>query len=127
MIIKQPNGKFCLVETYTILHNLTEEEFIEHEKHKAEENAKYMLQNSRNINDILKYRKISDEQLKEMGYEKTYEEMMKYIPKKVTCGTYYGRDCTTYAKCPTCDAPVQDGIGYTDKKCKKCGQVLEWM
>lgn len=126
MIFKQPNGKICLAGDYTLLYNLTEEEFIEHEKQKAEVKAKYMLQNPGNINDIIKYRKITDEQLKEMGYEKTYEEMMKYIPKRVVGGIYYGRDCTTYGKCPTCDAPVQDGIGYTDHKCNKCGQVLDW-
>lgn len=126
MIFKQPNGKYCVVETYDLLHNLTEEEFIEHEKHKAEEHAKFKLQNLSNINDVLKYRKITDKQLKEMGYDKTYAEMMKYIPKRVTGGTYVGRDCTTYAKCPTCEAPVQDGIGHTDNKCSKCGQMLEW-
>lgn len=84
MIFKQPNGKYCVVETYDLLHNLTEEEFIEYEVNKAKENAKFKLQNLNNINDVLKYRKITDKQLKEMGYDKTYAEMMKYIPKKVT-------------------------------------------
>ena len=126
MIIKQPNGKICVVEMHTILCNLTEEELIEYEKKKAEENVKFMLQNPCNISDIIKFRKISDEQLRDMGYDKTYEEMMKYIPKRVIESSYYGRDCTEYGKCPTCNAPVQNGIGYTDYKCRKCNQILEW-
>ena len=130
MLIKQPNGKYCYVNpsNLTMAINLTKEEYkemriaqtimqVENELHEG---------NLSPIVDLIKYRKVSDEQLKSMGYEKTYEEMCKYIPKRVVNSRYYGRDCTSYGKCPTCGAPVQDGIGGTDKVCKKCNQVLKW-
>lgn len=126
MIFIQPNGKICIVEPHTLLYNFSKEEFIEYEKQKAEENAKYQMQNPSNISDIIRFKKISDTQLKEMGYDKTYEEMIKYVPKRVKQCKYSGRDCTTYGKCPTCGASVQDGIGFTNDQCSKCGQILDW-
>ena len=126
MIFIQANGKICCVEYSTLICNLTEQEYIEYEKKKAEEKALEKLKNPGTIGNILQYRPISDKQLKDMGYEKTYEEMMKYVPKRVESCSYSGRDCTTYGKCPTCGASVQDGIGHTDEKCSKCGQMLKW-
>ena len=126
MIFIQPNGKICVVELGRLVHNLTEQEYIEYEKKKAAEKALEKLKTPNTIGDVLKYRPISDEQLKEMGYDKTYEEMMKHIPKRVEQCSYSGRDCTTYGKCPTCGASVQDGIGLTNEQCPKCGQILDW-
>ncbi len=128
MLIKQPNGKYCYAERNSLAMNLTKEDYtemriaqtmIQIERELQEENLSPIV-------DLIKHRRVSDDQLKSMGYEKTYEEMCKYIPKKVTNTSYYGRDCTTYGNCPTCDASVQDGIGHTDKVCRKCNQVLQW-
>ena len=104
-----------------------------------EEYIKYILEDTReylerqfeendfaSIQSLLKYKTLSDEQLNLMGYEKTYEEMLKYIPKCVTDKTFVPRDCTTYGKCPTCGSEIQDGIARTDNPCPKCNQVLLW-
>lgn len=128
MLIKQPNGKYCYY-CYSGLHiNLTKEDYIQLRIKQLREEIEKEIKddNVDSISTLIKYKELSNEQLKSMGYEKTYDEMLKYIPKKVLHTSYYGRDCTTYGKCPTCNAPVQDGIGHTDKTCGKCGQVLDW-
>lgn len=38
---------------------------------------------------------------------------------------YYGRDMTTYGKCPICKGVVTHGYPTNDK-CPKCGQKLKW-
>lgn len=126
MIFVQANGKICILERNDLVCNLTEEEYVEYEKKKAEEYAREKLKNPNTIGDVLKYKQITNKQLKAMGYDKTYEEMMKYIPKRVERCGYSGRDCTTYGKCPTCGTSVQDGIGFTEEQCPKCGQMLDW-
>jgi hypothetical protein len=75
----------------------------------------------------------------ELELEGDYK-ILKDVQEKVTCGnavdgrdipkvpvgkTYYGRDMTTYAHCPTCDAAVTHGYP-TNEECPKCGQKLKW-
>lgn len=128
MVIKQPNGNYCYFGyNGRMIKNLSEIDYLLLRAKEAKDAAKKELDNCSNSPaDLIKYIKVSDEDLKAMGYEKTYDEMLKYIPKRVTNSSYYGRDCTTYGRCPTCDAPVQNGMGGTDKVCRKCNQVLEW-
>ena len=128
MVIKQPNGNYCYFGyNGKVIKNLSEVDYLLLKAKEAKNIAKEELENcSSSPAELIKYHKVSDEDLKAMGYEKTYNEMLKYIPKRVTNSSYYGRDCTTYGRCPTCDAPVQNGMGGTDKVCRQCNQVLEW-
>ena len=128
MLIKQPNGKYCYAERNSLAMNLTKEDYTEMRIAQTMMQIESELheENLSPIADLIKYRKVTDDQLKSMGYEKTYEEMCKYIPKRVINTSYSGRDCTTYGNCPTCDAPVQNGMGCTDKVCRKCNQILQW-
>ena len=108
--------------------NLTKEDYIQLRIDELMEDidSEIKCENLYSMTDLVIRHKISNEVLKSMGCEKTYEEMCKYIPKRVESQSYYGRDCTTYGKCPTCGGHVQDGIGGTDSKCRVCGQVLIW-
>lgn len=133
-LIKQPNEKYCIVKfSGDVTHyNLTEQDII----NMYIEDAKTCIETSEHYGKIIantvkdgyneKLNRISDDILKEMGFDKTYDELLKYVPRKVTNTSYYGRDCTTYGKCPNCGGGVHDGIGGTDKKCGKCGQILKW-
>ena len=128
MVIKQPNGNYCYFGyNGKMIKNLSEIDYLLLRAKEAKDAAKEELNNCSNSPaDLIKHIKVSDEDLKAMGYEKTYDEMLKYIPKRVTNSSYYGRDCATYGSCPTCGEPVQNGMGGTDKVCRKCNQVLEW-
>ena len=127
MLIKQPNGKYCYYNKNGLSINITKDDYILIRVMQLKKELNNLTDESLpTISDLIKITKVSDEQLKSMGYDKTYDEMLKYIPRRVLNTSYYGRDCTTYGKCPTCNAPVQDGIGFTDKTCSKCGQVLDW-
>ena len=50
----------------------------------------------------------------------------KLIPKEPVDRRYASCDFTTYAKCPTCGAMVQNCMGHYDERCNKCGQRLKW-
>ena len=60
-----------------------------------------------------------------MGFDRTYDELVKFIPRQPLNKAYAPCDFTTYAECPNCGTIVQDGIGHKDEKCK-CGQLLKW-
>lgn len=131
-LIKQPNGKYCSVNMWGELEffNLTEEEIINMyiEKAKANIVRAYnfgelirQMENADNFNR----QTISDEQLKDMGYDKSFKELVKFIPRKPRDTRYVVCDFATYGKCPTCGEKVVDGMGYKDTKCK-CGQLLKW-
>lgn len=128
MLIKQPNGKYCYTNGNEIKENLTEEEYkcMRFDQFMNQLNEELKEENLSNISDLIKYHTLSDKQLHSMGYEKTYDEMIKYIPKEVIKKTYYGRDCTIYGHCPTCDENVENGMFKIDKECPKCKQVLIW-
>lgn len=127
MIIKQPNGKFCITKLNGDIEkmNLTEEEYIALVAERAKEQAKKDLADAENLGKLVELEKVTDQQLKEMGSDRTLAELIIYVPREPKDKHYAGCDFTTYAKCPNCGKKVQDGIGYKDKKCK-CGQVLKW-
>ena len=69
---------------------------------------------------------IPDNVLREMGFDKTYMELLKYVPRKPVNQSYAPCDFTTYAKCPGCGGVVIDGMGGTNDKCSCCVQMLKW-
>lgn len=127
-LIKQPNGKYCSINWNEdfVFYNYTEEEVI---LQRYINNANKDMDNAKHYGNIIE-RLLVDETyngrvLKEMGFEKSFEELVKYIPRKPLDQSYAGCDFCTYAMCPTCGERVQDGLGHTDEKCK-CGQLLKW-
>ena len=133
-LIKQPNGKYCIadyngkVERY----NLTEQNVIDMHI----EEAKVHMENAEHFSNLIKrtvgsgyeekLNKISNNILEKMGFDKTYDELLIFVPRKPKNTSYYGRDCTTYGNCPNCGVVVSSGMGGTDEKCRKCGQMLNW-
>lgn len=133
-LIKQPNGKYCIsnydkgIEKY----NLTEQDVI----NMYIEEAKVHISVAEHYSNIIKrtvgygydepLNKISDDVLNEMGFDKTYDELIKFVPRKPKNQDYVGHDCTTYGKCPNCGKTVQNGMGGKDEKCRSCGQMLNW-
>ena len=131
-LIKQPNGKYCSADYYGELEffNFTEEDVI----NRYIKKAKTDLEKSYHFGELIKrmekadsYDKkiINDKQLKDMGYDKSFKELVKYIPRKPRDTHYIVCDFATHGKCPTCGEKVVDGIGHKDGKCK-CGQLLDW-
>ena len=98
MVIKQPNGNYCYFGyNGKMIKNLSEIDYLLLRAKEAKDAAKEELDNCSNSPaDLIKYIKVSDEDLKAMGYEKTYDEMLKYIPKRVTNSSYYGRFAENY-------------------------------
>ena len=132
-LIKQPNEKYCIVDYAGDIrrYNLTEQDiinmYIEDAKacigaaeHYGNIIAKTVNSYSGETNDI------PNNILKKMGFDKTYDELVKFVPIKPINTQYAPCDFTTYGKCPTCNGSVQDGIGHKDEKCSKCGQLLKW-
>lgn len=132
-LIKQPNGKYCAMNTFgeLIFSNYTEQDIIDYylERIKKDiENANHYGEIIKNIESYHFYngkRKINDKELESMGFDKSYKELVKFIQRKPLEQSYVSCDFTTYAKCPNCGGRVQNGIGHTDEKCK-CGQLLKW-
>lgn len=127
MVVRQPNELLCICNWNGVIekYNLTEEQYIEYSAQKARE----WISNKDNINhfsEMIKGEKVTDEQLKEMGFDKSLKELLIYISKKPINTSYCERDCCTYGKCPNCGNVVQNGMGGTDDKCSKCGQILKW-
>ena len=121
-LIKQPNGKYCSVnyDGNFIFNNYTEEEIVkmyivmanddmENSEHYGVIVERFLNNNKEMNNDLLKY----------LGFEQSWEELIKHIPRMPL-------NITIYAKCPACGKMVVDGIGETDKKCRHCGQMLKW-
>lgn len=134
-LINQPNGKYCIVgyDGEVIKCNLTEQDvinmYIEEAKVDIEAAEHYgnIIEKTVNIyafkNDT---HPISDDVLKQMGFDKTYNELVKFVPRKPLNQQYVSCNFATYGKCPNCDETVQDGMGHTDEKCRSCGQLLKW-
>lgn len=127
MIVRQPNGKLCLCDWTGKIEqmNLTEDEYIGLCANKAREfiNDK---DNIKNFGELIKMKNVSNEQLKEMGSDKTFEELIKFVPCKPLNSQYIPINFETQGKCPSCGAFVVNGMQKTDKQCKKCGQMIEW-
>ena len=70
------------------------------------------LADAENLGKLVELEKVTDQQLKEMGSDRTLAELIIYVPREPKDKHYAGCDFTTYAKCPNCGRKVQDGIGY---------------
>ena len=124
-LIKQPNGKYCIVDYAGDVrkYNLTDIDII----NMYIEDAKACIGAAKHYGNIIKETKnISDDVLKEMGFNQTYDDLLKFIPRKPTHQEYAHCDFTTYGDCPNCGKTVMDGIGGKDEKCRYCGQILKW-
>lgn len=124
-LIKQPNGKYCYVNYLGQAEflNLTEQDvinmYIEKAKEdmdKAEHYGKIIekIEFSCKINIT---RNISDEDLKSMGFDKTFDELVKFIPSDPIHQVYASCDFSTYGISPSYGKRAQDGIEYTTTKC----------
>lgn len=133
-LIKQPNGKYCVIDYVgNVKHyNITEQDII----NMYIEDAKACIGTAEHYGKLINktvftgyyesIKRIPDDILKEMGFDKTYDELLKYIPRRPIEKAYTPCNFTTYAECPNCGGRVQDGIGHTDEKCEKCNQLLKW-
>jgi hypothetical protein len=126
-LIKQPNGKYCSINWNEdfVFYNYTEEEVVQRYINEAKRDMDKAKHYGNIIDSFIRGNRYSGEILKELGFEQSFEELAKYIPRKPLDQSYAGCDFCTYAKCPACGGMVQDGLGHTDEKCK-CGQLLKW-
>lgn len=132
-LIKQPNEKYCIVDYAGEVrrYNLTEQDiinmYIEDAKAciGAAEHYGKIIKETVNVYNGQTY-DIDDDVLKEMGFDKPYKELVKFIPRKPINTQYAPCDFATYGKCPNCGGSVQDGMGHRDEKCSKCCQLLKW-
>lgn len=127
MLIRQPNGKLCMCDWNGEIEkiNLTEEDYITYCANKAREFVSNQ-DNIKNFGELIKAKNVSDEQLKEMGSDKTFAELIKFVPCVPIRPQYIPVNFETQAICPSCGGIVVDGMGGTDKKCKTCGQLIKW-
>ena len=135
-LIKQPNGKYCCLDYFGRLRedciNYTEQDII----NLYIENAKRDMEKAKHFGEIISRivsgntlkaeRVVTDKVLESMGFDKPYKELAKFIHQTPTNQQYVACDFATYGKCPNCGGSVQDGMGHTDEKCGKCGQLLKW-
>lgn len=127
MIVKQPNGKLCLMSWDGSVEkmNMTEDEYVQYCIEKAREEAKNNLKDIKNFRELIEHQKVTDEQLKQMGSDRTLFELLKFVPRKPLQQQYISCNFETQGKCPSCQAWVANGIGGKIEKCK-CGQILDW-
>ena len=132
-LIKQPNEKYCIVDYAGSIrrYNLTEQDII----NMYIENAKAHIGAAEHYGNLIaktvssysgKTNDIPNNILKKMGFDKTYDELVKFVPRKPIDTQYASCDFATYGKCPSCGRGVQNGIGFAEEKCRKCGQLLKW-
>lgn len=133
-LIKQPNGKYCIVNYASEVsrYNLTEQDIID----MYIEDAKACIGTAEHYGELIAKTArygcvpvvygISDNVLKEMGFDRPYNELIKFVPRKPTHQEYAPCDFATYGDCPNCGKTVVDGMGGKDEKCRYCGQLLKW-
>lgn len=133
-LIKQPNGKYCTVGYGGEVkkYNLTEQDII----NLYIEDAKAHIGTAKHYGNIIsetvscgysdRINPISDDVLKSMGFDRPYNELIKFVPIRPIGTSYVGCNFTTYGKCPNCGGSVEDGIGFREEKCGSCGQLLKW-
>lgn len=132
-LIKQPNGKYCSLDWMGVItfNNYTEQDVI----NMYIEQAKKDIDNAKHFGEIIArneygdskgMKMINDSQLEEMGFDKPYKELVKFVPRKPTHQEYASCDFVTYGDCPNCGKTVVDGMGHKDEKCRYCGQLLKW-
>lgn len=127
MLVRQPNGKICICDWNGKVEkmNLTEEEYVEYCANKAREFVSN-TDNIYNFGELIKQQNVSDEELREMGSDKTFEELLKFVPLKPVSTQYIPMNFETQGKCPSCGTWVRNGMGGTDEKCSECNQMLKW-
>lgn len=127
MLVRQPNGKLCLCDWNGNIEkmNLTEDDYVEYCANKARKFVKNP-DNIKNLGELIKLNNVSDNQLKEMGSEKRLVELLKFIPCEPLHTQYVPVNFETQGQCPSCGSFVVNGMGGTDKQCKKCGQLIKW-
>ena len=133
-IYKQPNGKYCMMSPYCgggLNQNLSEQDIIDRYIEEAKRNAENDIKEAKSFGKIIedirpdyfaKGIKV-DDVLKEMGFDKPYNELILYVPKKPIHQEYH--DFTTYGICPNCEKRVSVCMDGGIKKCD-CGQMLDW-
>lgn len=128
---KQPNGKYCCFSYNGIEgFDLTEQDIKGIFVSEAEKVAEDAIESAKNCGGIIdellnRQAESCDEWLKQIGFTESYNELVKYVPRKPLNPQYVPCDFSTYAKCPNCNKTVQDGIGFRQEKCD-CGQMLKW-
>lgn len=133
-LIKQPNGKYCSADYQgrVKFFNYTEQDVINMYIEKAKEDMKNaehygkLIEGIENGDNCRVQRNIRDNDLKSMGFDKPYNELVKFVPRRPINQTYVSCDFATYGKCPNCGESVRDGMGGKDEKCRSCGQLLKW-
>ena len=132
-LIKQPNEKYCIVDYAGEVkrYDLTEQDIV----NMYIEDAKACIEAAEHYGKIIEKTvniyngqtsSIPDDMLYKMGFDKPYDELVKFVPRKPIDTSYVGCDFTTYGKCPNCGGSVQDGMGRRDEKCRSCSQLLKW-
>lgn len=124
-LIKQPNEKYCVVDyAGDVRHyNLTEQDIID----MYIKDAKAYIGTAEHFGNIIaKTDNVADYVLKEMGFDGTYKELQKFVPREPINQSYAPCDFTTHGKCPNCGGWVQNGMGFKNDKCSSCGQLLKW-
>ena len=133
-LIKQPNGKYCSTDLRGEMNffNYTEQDIMDMYIEKAKEdmnNAEHygkLIERIENGEVCHVKRTISDEHLELMGFDRPYNELVKFVPRRPIGISYVSCDFATYGKCPNCRETVMDGMGHKDEKCRHCGQILQW-
>lgn len=75
-----------------------------------------------------------DSEMKQYELEKELKKeklRLKYAdkiskPTKPVNTEYIQCNFSTYGKCPTCGAHVENGMGRKDEECSECTQILYW-
>ena len=133
ILVRQPNGKYL---TYSWLKyvntNLTEEDIKNIYIENAKKQAEIDICNAKGLDCVLKdefrygIKLLTDKDLKDMEINISKKELIKKVPLKPTNKKYISCNFETIAQCPNCGANVVNGIGYTQEKCGKCEQMLDW-
>lgn len=127
MLIRQPNGKICICswDGTVEMMNLTEDGYTAYCIELAKEEIKKNLDGILDFGRLIAKQKVTEEQLREMGSDKSLSELLKFVPRKPLNTKYIPVNFATQGTCPNCGKFVANGMGCTDKKCS-CGQILLW-
>jgi hypothetical protein len=132
-LYKQPNGKYCFLNAWSnkLDSNLSEEDVVDRFVDEAKDFAKEVIKRALSYPNIIadinpKYHGLPsmlDAQLADMGFDKSYKELIKHIPREPIDKEYH--DFTTYGRCPCCGKRVSICMDRGIKSCE-CGQKLKW-